>query len=317
MKKICIPLLFLLLSVVFVDAQELSLTTNLTEIDSLIAINEAKVEKIKPNNEAEIIWADKYEHQKSPISFVYLHGFGASQREGEPIMGMLSKKYNANIYMSRLKEHGIQRENNFEYLTPENYVNSAKKAVEIGKLIGNKVILVSTSTGGTLSLKLASDDPSILGLILYSPFIELIQPQMEAILTKEGKANFIKMIGGEIQYQKRAVEEANYWSSSYHINGYVALIKMLKQTMVPATFSKVKCPVFVGFYYKNELEQDKIVSVSGILKMYDQLGTSENKKIKVAFSKAGNHVIGCDLRSKDWKTVYSKTIQFIDTIILK
>ncbi|MBU2997256.1 glycerophosphodiester phosphodiesterase [Cellulophaga baltica] len=38
--------------------------------------------------------------------------------------------------------------------------------------------------------------------------------------------------------------------------------------------------------------------------------------MKVAFPEAGNHVIACDLRSNDWKGVYSQTINFINTIIL-
>ena len=41
---------------------------------------------------------------------------------------------------------------------------------------GKKVILMSTSTGGTLSLKLAANFPEIAGLILYSPNIEINNP---------------------------------------------------------------------------------------------------------------------------------------------
>jgi esterase/lipase len=317
MKIIVITSFFILLSIGLIQAQKAPSTSDLKGIDRAIAASEAQVEGLKPNNEAKIIWASQHEHQKTPIAFVYLHGFGASNREGEPVMSKLSEKYNANVYLSRLKEHGIQRKNNFEYLTPENYIASAKEAIAIGKLIGKKVILVSTSTGGTLSLALAAEDKDIAGLILYSPFIGLINPQMETIITPEGKENFIKMLGGEIQEIQRPEEEAKYWSSSFHVNGYVSLITMLKKTMTPATFSKVKCPVFVGYYYKNEEEQDKVVSVPGILKMYEQLGTPEKNKMKVAFPDAGNHVIACDLRSNDWENVYTKTTEFIDSIIFK
>lgn len=51
--------------------------------------------------------------------------------------------------------------------------------------------------------------------------------------------------------------------------------------------------------------------------MYSNLGTSFDKKKKVAFPEAGNHVIACDLRSNDWEGVYNETVSFIDQIILE
>ncbi len=287
-------------------------------IESIVNAKEKSILNIKPNNQAKIIWADNFNQKQSEIAFVYLHGFGASSREGEPIMSQLSKKYNANVYMSRLKEHGINREDSFKHLTPENYLASAKEALSIGKIIGKKIILVSTSTGGSLSLKLASEENSIAGLIMYSPFIDLKNPAFKMIVTPEGKAGFIKMNkGSEIIKQERPEEEAKFWSTIYHIDGYEALIKMIVATMKPETFSKVKVPAFVGYYYKNEQEQDQVVSVPAMLKMFDDLGTSTEKKVKIAFPETGNHVIGCDLRSKDWQSVYNETVQFIDDVILE
>ncbi|WP_197482103.1 glycerophosphodiester phosphodiesterase family protein [Polaribacter atrinae] len=314
MNKNILSFLFLILFITVVKGQDV---VNLAALEKSIHNKEANSKGMKSGNEARIIWSENYKEKESPIAFVYLHGFGASGREGEPVMSMLSKKYNANVYLSRLKEHGLDRDDNFINLTPENYIASAKEALEIGKKIGKKVILVSTSTGGTLSLKLASEDASILGLVMYSPFIGLKNPAFAAIVTPEGKAGFIKMNGSEIMKQKRPREEAKYWSTSYHINGYEALKKMLISNMTPQTFSKVKIPVFVGYYYKNEEEQDQVVSVDAILKMYDGLGTSVDKKKKVAFPKAGNHVIACDLRSNDWESVYNETVAFIDATILE
>ncbi|WP_233265968.1 glycerophosphodiester phosphodiesterase family protein [Formosa sp. L2A11] len=298
-------------------SQILTPQTTLLNVEAAIKTAEQHTENIKTDNEARIIWAKDYKAKQSPIAFVYLHGFGASNREGEPIMSMLSKQYNANVYLSRLKEHGLNRADNYKNLTPENYIATTKEALEIGKLLGKQIILVSTSTGGTLSLKLASEDASIAGLVMYSPFIGLKNPAFNAILTPEGKAGFTQMNGGEIMKQNRGEAESKYWSTSYHIDGYEALIKMLNSTATVETFKKVKAPVFVGYYYKNEKEQDQVVSVPAILNMYDNLGTPKDKKEKVAFPEAGNHVIACDLRSKDYMNVYNKTVDFIDTVILE
>ncbi|RTZ06803.1 carboxylesterase [Flavobacterium sp. GSP6] len=292
-------------------------TVEISSLDSYLATTEAKVIGIKPNNAAKIIWADGYKNKKTAVAFVYLHGFGASHREGEPVLKKLSTKYKANIYLSRLEEHGLYRKNTFEFLTPENYIASAQQALEIGKKLGEKVILVSTSTGGTLSLKLASEDPSISGLILYSPFVDLFNPAMAGIILPGGREKFKETIGGNMRTQNRPEEQAKYWSTNYHINGYVSLITMLKQNMTETTFTKVKCPVFLGYYYKNEKEQDQVVSVSAMHTMYNSLGTPENKKTKIAFPESGDHVIACDLRSKDWQGVYRATVRFLNQTILQ
>lgn len=314
MKKNILTFFLLIFYVAIFNSQEVF---DLASLENSIKNKEVSVKGMKPGNEARIIWSNKYKEKQSPIAFVYLHGFGASGREGEPVMSMLSKKYDANVYLSRLKEHGLDRDDSFINLTPENYIASAKEALEIGKKIGKKVVIVSTSTGGTLSLKLASEDTSVLGLVMYSPFIGLKNPAFRTILTPEGKAGFVKMNGSEIIKQKRPAEQAKYWSTKYHVNGYEALIKMLTNNMTLETFAKVKIPVFVGYYYKNEKEQDQVVSVAAILEMYNNLGTSFDKKKKVAFPEAGNHVIACDLRSNDWEGVYNETVSFIDQIILE
>lgn len=299
---------FLILNFAVVIAQQTA-EIPLKQLDGYIAAQEDTVQGLKPNNEAHIIWKKK--NQKTPISIVYLHGFGASSREGEPVVSKLAETFGWNVYMSRLQSHGISREDAFKNLTPENYIASAKEALAIGKKIGKKVLLVSTSTGGTLSLILASEEKNLAGLVMYSPFIGLKNPALAAITQPGGKEFFIKQVGGEVQHQDRPAEEAKYWSTDYHVNGYVGLINMLQQNMKPETFSKVICPVFLGYYYKNENEQDQVVSVPAMLKMYKELGTPEGKKEKVAFPEAGNHVIASDLRSNSWENVYKKSVEFI------
>ena len=113
-KTFLTSLLLIAFSFVFLGQEVKTITT----IESIVNTKEISNKNIKPNNQAKIIWAKNYKQKQTDIAFVYLHGFGASNREGEPIMSQLSKKYNANIYMSRLKEHGISREDNFKNLTP-------------------------------------------------------------------------------------------------------------------------------------------------------------------------------------------------------
>src|SRR5690242_20557546 len=129
--------------------------------------------KIKPDNEARIVWANDSLQHKTEYALVYLHGFTASQGEGDPVHRDLAKKFGCNLYLSRLAEHGIDTTEPMVNLTSDNLWETAKQALAIGKQLGNKVILVGTSTGGTLALKLAAEYPDVYALILMSPNIEI------------------------------------------------------------------------------------------------------------------------------------------------
>ncbi len=85
--------------------------------------------------------------------------------------------------------------------------------------------------------------------------------------------------------------------------------------MKPDVFAKIKCLVFLGYYYKNETEQDNTVSVPAMLKMYDELGTPSALKEKKAFPEAGAHVIASYIRSKDWQSVEKETDNFLSEIV--
>ena len=122
---------------------------NQISIDDYVSKNESNF-KIKANNEAKIIWADS-SHQVTEYAIVYLHGFSASQMEGDPVHRNIAKQFNCNLYLARLAEHGLTGSDAMLNLTAENLWVSAKEAYAIGKKIGKKVILMSTSTGGTLS----------------------------------------------------------------------------------------------------------------------------------------------------------------------
>ena len=71
---------------------------------------ERSVERLKYDNQARIIWYDTL-RQKTPFAIVYLHGFSASQGEGDPIHQEVAERYGMNLYLSRLSGHGIAGDN--------------------------------------------------------------------------------------------------------------------------------------------------------------------------------------------------------------
>ncbi|MGD0753938.1 MAG: alpha/beta fold hydrolase [Bacteroidales bacterium] len=297
--------------------REANLPGSLTELEISINKSEKAVKGIKPDNQARIVWADSSKKEKTKIAFLYLHGFSATQAEGDPVHKDLAKKYNANLYLSRLAEHGIDKgDSSMINLTAGTYEASAENALEIAIKLGDEVVVIGTSAGGALALYLASRHPEIKAIVLYSPCVKLFDASA-SILDKPWGLQIARLVsGGPVKkFESESKVHANYWQLNYRIEALVALQNLLSNTMKPEVFSKIKCPVFLGYYFKNEKEQDNTVSVPAMLKMYEELGTPEQLKQKTAFPEAGAHVIASYIRSKDWQGVERETDKFLSDIV--
>jgi esterase/lipase len=293
------------------------LPSSLTDLEKLINTDEKATIGIKPDNEARIIWADTLEKEKTKIAFLYIHGFTGSLAEGDPVLWNLAKKYGANLYLARLPEHGIDRgDSTMINLTADKLIASAETAFQIAKKLGDEVVVIGTSAGGALSLLLASHHPEIKAVVLYSPCIRLYDPAA-AILNKPWGLQIGRLASGGLtkSFEAESDAHAKYWTLKFRVEGLVALVNFYSSEMKPELFSKVKCPVFLGYYFKNENEQDKTVSVPAMLKMFDELGTPSALKQKVAFPEAKAHVIASYLRSKDWQGVERETDKFLTDIV--
>jgi pimeloyl-ACP methyl ester carboxylesterase len=295
--------------------EDITLDPDLVRLEQSIAESERNA-NLRPDNEARIIWADNTQQVKTPYSLIYIPGFTASWAEGDPVHRQLAKAFGCNLYLARTAGHGVNSPDALKDMTPASYAASAERALAIGKALGEKVIIIGTSAGGMLSLYLAARHPEIHGLILYSPCIATANPALQLVTKPWGKQMMDRIFSGEhVSVNWHASDRARYWLQTYHTNGLITLQTMLDEFMTSEQFQKVKQPVFMGYYYKDESNQDNVVSVPAMLAMYDQLGTAVDQKQKVAFPKAGAHVIASHFTSDDVNSVYQATKTFMEQVL--
>ena len=278
------------------------------DIDDYLRTKEARIEFLKEDNAARVVWADS-SHQKPPYSVVYLHGFSASQGEGDPIHRLIADSIGANLFLARLRDHGLGTKEAFRDVSPQDWIDDTKEALAIGRLIGEQVIVVSCSTGGTLSLPLAPVEESLHSLIHLSPNIEIADPNA-AMITGPWGGHIIESLVGEYRMVD-STQLSQYWSGNYHIDGLKALQGLIDQTMTDDTFKKITTPIYMGYYYKNEQEQDPVVSVDAMLEFYDAVGTPSDQKHKTAFANAGDHVVCSKYKNENWQDVYDDIMAFL------
>ncbi|HEX8038473.1 MAG TPA: alpha/beta hydrolase [Chryseosolibacter sp.] len=266
--------------------------------------------RLKPDNEARIVWNDSTRH-KTEYAVVYLHGFSASQREGDPVHRRFAKDFGCNLFLSRLSDHGIDTTEALLSFTADRVWNSAKEALAIGEKLGDRVILMGTSTGATLALMLAAKYPErVYAVINLSPNIAINNPAAFLLNDPWGLQIARMVMGGKYRITNASSEESKYWNGKYRLEAAVQLQELLESSMTDDTFRNISQPSLTLYYYKSEQEQDPEVKVSAMLRMNEGLATPDSMKVAKAMPLAGAHVLGSSLISHDLEGVYREMARF-------
>jgi esterase/lipase len=277
---------------------------------------ESSDEKLKEGSQARVIWADSTKKEKTPYVFLYVHGYSASPMEGDPVHREIAKAFGANLLLERTYDHGHRSDTEvFLDATADKFWESAENYFQLAKRLGDTVVVMGTSFGGAMTLELAARHPEIKAIALFSPCVAINNPASSLLDDPWGLQIGRMVSGGDYNnIPPKNEEHDKYWNLRYRLEGVVALQNFLTHTMLPETFEKIKCPVYLGYYYKDEENQDKVVSVPAMLSMFEDLGT-ENKE-KVAFPDAANHVITSPILGENVELVSESTIEFLNKFLI-
>jgi pimeloyl-ACP methyl ester carboxylesterase len=295
------------------DNKPLSFKYPLSELNSYLSARESKFKKLKIANEAQIRW--KNSSMKAPCAIVYLHGFSASHAEGAPVHRNVAEQFGCNLYLTRLPGHGIDSNDAFREIEPRDWVEEAKHAVAIGKLIGERVIVMATSTGATLATYLAAADKDISALILFSPNFDLYDQTSHLLNGPWGRVIARIFFNGEYREWEAPEEVQKYWTTRYHLDGLHSLRHLVMKTMTSEVFSQIEQPVFVGYYYRDEDHQDEFVSVKKMHDFIRQISTPKKLQRSYQATNANTHPIASDLWNKRWEDVQDATTSFMEEVL--
>ena len=289
---------------------------DLVALEARINASEAAFPNIKPDNHARIIWADASSKTRTDCSVVYLHGFSASQGEGEPMHREFAQRYGCNLFLARLDGHGLDTPMPLIDITADSLIASAVDAIGIGQSLGEHVYIMATSTGGTLALPLVAKHGGVDGLILYSPNIRVSHPLMFLASKPWGLRIGRMAAGGKfVDSAPKTEEVAQYWQSNYRVEALVAVQNLVASTMKKETFKQVDIPVFVGAYYQDKENQDNTVSVKAMRKMFGHLATADENKRLIEFAEVGSHPLASKYTSEDLASVRDETFLFAEEVL--
>lgn len=284
--------------------------------EARLQAHEASVPRpIRPDNQARIRWAGE-PGQATERCILYLHGYSASWREGGPVHEATAARYGANLLLTRLQAHGLEGPEPMLDFDAEACWEDAKQALVLARALGQKVLLMATSSGAPLALRLAALYPErIEGLVLYSPNIRIRQP-LAPLMAGPWGLQIARLVKGSRynDFPTTGIEQ-NYWYSHQRLEGAVQLQQLLNGVFAGGVLGAVKQPTFMGTYYKDAAHQDDTVSVPAIRRAFAALGTSPVQKRYREFPDAGSHVIACDLSSGAWQAVQTQTWEFLEDVL--
>jgi pimeloyl-ACP methyl ester carboxylesterase len=118
--------------------------------EAYLARREGAATGIRPGLQKEIIRIDPTARTKTPLAIVYVHGFSASKGEVRPLPDIVATALGANLFYTRLAGHGQDGAAMAE-ASVNAWVNDYAEAIAIGRAIGDRVVVIGTSTGAALT----------------------------------------------------------------------------------------------------------------------------------------------------------------------
>lgn len=199
------------------------------QVDDYIAQSESRISGLQSDLAKHVTWVNVTSRKPTKYSFVYLHGFTGSRRDIYPVVEKLAADFGANTFYTRLTAHGLNAGDEFANVDAGDWWDDAREAFAIGKLIGEQVVLVGTSTGGLLATMLTMDkeaQKSIAGLVLLSPNFGLRDKRARFISGPVGKYIARRLIGVERVTVPENQGHAHAWTHRYRSEGIVALMDL-------------------------------------------------------------------------------------------
>ena len=204
-----------------------SVKADLNELERQIFNDEKQVPNLVEGTQKEVEWFEG-KRQKTAYSIVYLHGFSATRKEISPVPETLAKKLGANIFFTRLRGHGRDSDAMLDG-TVDAWLEDTKTAYNIGQQIGERVIVIGTSTGATLSTWLSAQDfaNDLFANIIVSPNFALASKNAWVMQSSIGLWLAKKLQGEYRGFEPMNEYHAKYWTERYPIDALVPMLDLV------------------------------------------------------------------------------------------
>ena len=224
---------------------------------------------------------------------VVLHGFSATRQETAPLAEIVAGELGAHLFEARLSGHG-HTENPMAGVRAEHWLADTARALAKGADLGEKLVVIGTSTGATLAAAML-DQPiadSIDTLVMISPNFA---PQGAGARWLTRPAG--PLLGWLLEGPTRCWEpnnelQARFWTTCYPTSTLVEVMRLVD--LVGGRLPDTIRQRLLVFYSRN----DSVVSPTMISDAYAAVSAPAKALIDVTDSSdPSHHVLAGDILS--------------------
>jgi esterase/lipase len=244
-------------------------------LPAYFATLEARVVGIMPGTEKRVTFGPAGA-QRSRWAVVYLHGFSASRQETAPLPEHVAEALQANLFATRLTGHGRGGAAMAEASVAA-WKADALEALQAGRRLGERVLVVGVSTGATLAVWLAQQPEARDGVawVLVSPNFGPARRASEVINWPWGQAIARWVTGPEYGFGPRNPEHGRYWTTRYPVEALfpmMASVELARRQPLEAW----QAPVLMLLS-----PTDKVIDVAAARAAFQRIGSPAKRLVEV------------------------------------
>lgn len=232
---------------------------SLVELERSILASERAVHDLTPGTEKQIVWARGQRHMQTEFSIVYIHGFSASRQEIAPICDRLAHHLAANLFYTRLPGHGRQAQP-MAGLSVESMLQATREALDIGRALGRRVIIIANSTGASLANIVLAEEPcsEYHAFVALSPNFRL-QGLRARLLDLPGRRRWLHLAQGQ-QYcfAPQNAAQSRYWTCCYPSEALLVMHEIMRRARAVAT-GEIQLPTMMIYCARDRLLNTRLM----------------------------------------------------------
>ena len=178
---------------------------------------ESRFPDVTSGTEKRVIWQPGFKEQRTPISLLYVHGFSATSEEIRPVPDRIADALGANLVYTRLQGHGLSG-TELAAASPSVWMQDVAEGLAAARAVGERVVVISTSTGGTLIAAAALNSKmsdKVAAMIFVSPNFGVNDP-LAFLMTWPAARYWVPwMMGGEHHSSSHDPDKKKYWTDPY------------------------------------------------------------------------------------------------------
>lgn len=228
---------------------------------------ESRARGARPGNEERLL---RFAPQ-TPLALLYLHGFSASRAEGEAVIDAVAQRLRANTYYLRLPGHGTSKEDHAR-ATFADYLDEVSESARMVRGLGQRLVLIGTSTGALLATWLAAAQPEqVAALVLASPLFEFGDHTANLLAYPGGVTLAERMIGGPVRRvpikpgdpdERRIPGAEAFWYTEQYVAALRPLAQLKRLIARPAVFERVRAPALMLTYEGGPTGRDTVIDLA-------------------------------------------------------